>query len=266
MSIIENNIIENNVSENNIIENNIIENNIISNNIISNNVFENKDEYKSLFDTKNRIRIRNFLKPEIANDLYDFLQVCNENWWFYSIYYDNERKTIRNDIENYNDIELEREKVYKSVGKGMFSYIFCSTTNHYDTCYCKICEVEKLLQDDEVFGFLNDITNTVIDSPLTTITEVFASRYKANDFLGLHHDKNKGRLAFVLGMTKGWRSDWGGNLIFTKTDMNIIEDVLVPDYNTLDIFYVPDEGTNHYVSNIVPYIDHTRFSITGWMK
>jgi SM-20-related protein len=91
-----------------------------------------------------------------------------------------------------------------------------------------------------------------------------ATCYLPGDFLKRHtdHDSQQGRrFAYVMGLTREWEADWGGQLQFLDADGAVVESYL-PRWNTLSIFRVP---TPHCVSFVAPYARAPRLSITGWL-
>ncbi len=92
-----------------------------------------------------------------------------------------------------------------------------------------------------------------------------ATAYGPGDFLTCHDDAVSGRdrvAAFVLGMTPRWRPEWGGLLLFHEADDGRV-DGLVPRFNTLDLFAVPQR---HSVSYVSPSAAGRRLSLTGWLR
>lgn len=92
-----------------------------------------------------------------------------------------------------------------------------------------------------------------------------ATAYAPGDFLTAHDDgvAGKNRLAaYVLGLTPGWRTEWGGLLLFHAADGMVTEGVM-PEYNTLNIFAVPQQ---HSVSEVTRAAPHRRYSVTGWLR
>lgn len=94
-----------------------------------------------------------------------------------------------------------------------------------------------------------------------------ATRYRAGHFLNPHDDNVAGKhrvAAFVLSLTPRWRAAWGGQLQFLDADDRVSE-VLVPGFNVLNIFRVPQL---HQVSAVAPLVDPAcaRLSVTGWLR
>lgn len=90
-----------------------------------------------------------------------------------------------------------------------------------------------------------------------------ATSYGVGDFLTGHDDDAAGEnrmAAFVLGLTQMWRLEWGGLLLF-HGDRDRTAEALVPRFNTLDLFHVPQQ---HSVSWVSPSAGFSRLAVTGW--
>lgn len=91
------------------------------------------------------------------------------------------------------------------------------------------------------------------------------TRYRRGHFLTLHDDAAEGKhrlAAYVLGMTRDWNADAGGQLQFLAADGRV-EHSLVPAFNTLALFRVPQP---HLVTAVAPFVEHARLSVTGWLR
>src|SRR4030095_15817893 len=63
-----------------------------------------------------------------------------------------------------------------------------------------------------------------------------ATWYRPGDFLTLHNDAiGLRRAAYTLGFTRGWRPDWGGQLLFHDQAGEITRG-LMPRFNVLTLF------------------------------
>src|SRR5690606_33969599 len=105
---------------------------------------------------------------------------------------------------------------------------------------------------------------SVIGDPGVTKLDAQATWYRPGDFLTLHDDTGKGErlAAYTLGFTKGWRPDWGGQLLF-HDDAGQITRGLTPGFNVLTLFKVPRQ---HSVAPVASYAGAPRLSITGWLR
>lgn len=91
-----------------------------------------------------------------------------------------------------------------------------------------------------------------------------ATAYGPGDFLTGHDDAVAGKqrhAAYVLGLNPTWRTEWGGLLLFHGQDGAV--DGVVPAFNTLDLFSVPQL---HSVSEVTRAAANRRYSITGWLR
>jgi len=96
-------------------------------------------------------------------------------------------------------------------------------------------------------------------------TDGQATAYGTGDFLTGHDDNVAGRnrvAACVFGLTRVWRLEWGGALVFHHMDHQSGE-LIVPQFNTLDLFKVPQI---HSVSLVTPAAPHRRLAVTGWLN
>lgn len=91
-----------------------------------------------------------------------------------------------------------------------------------------------------------------------------ATWFRPGDFLTLHDDTDQGqrRAAYTLGLTRDWRPDWGGQLLFHNTAGDI-ERGLKPGFNLWTVFKTP---RNHSVAPVAGYAGGKRRSITGWLR
>jgi SM-20-related protein len=107
-----------------------------------------------------------------------------------------------------------------------------------------------------------DFGAKIIGQPVDGV-RVQASHYRKGDFLTLHddsHTRDERLAAFTLGFTRGWRPDWGGQLLFHDAAGDVIRG-FAPRFNVLTVFAVPKA---HSVAPVAAYATQPRFSLTGW--
>ena len=83
--------------------------------------------------------------------------------------------------------------------------------------------------------------------------------------LTAHDDEIAGKkrhAAYVFGLTPQWKTEWGGLLLFHTADGDVAHGLL-PRFNTLNIFKVPQL---HSVSMVNEAAAYRRYSITGWLR
>ena len=108
-----------------------------------------------------------------------------------------------------------------------------------------------------------DFGQAVVGAEVTGV-RVQASKYRRGDFLTLHddsHSKNRRVAAFTLGLTRGWRPDWGGQLLFHDAKGDVVRGFM-PRFNVLTLFTVPRA---HSVAPVAAYAAVPRYSLTGWL-
>ena len=92
-----------------------------------------------------------------------------------------------------------------------------------------------------------------------------ATRYRSGAYLTRHDDAVEGKqrhFAYVLNLTREWREEWGGLLLFPQ-EGGVTVDSLVPHFNLLTLFEV---GQPHCVSQVASYAPRPRISVTGWLR
>ena len=92
-----------------------------------------------------------------------------------------------------------------------------------------------------------------------------ATLYAPGHFLTTHDDSVDGegrQVAYVLSLARDWRPDWGGNLLFTGPDDEIIAGYR-PRFNALNLFTVPQR---HHVTQVANFAPVGRFAVTGWFR
>lgn len=110
-----------------------------------------------------------------------------------------------------------------------------------------------------------DRVRTLIGDDSVALADAQATRYRPGHFLNRHDDAVAGkhrRAAYVMGLSRGWRAEWGGALAFLD-DAGDIAEARNPGFNTLDLFLVP---SNHFVACVAPYAGEDRLAITGWLR
>jgi Rps23 Pro-64 3,4-dihydroxylase Tpa1-like proline 4-hydroxylase len=227
------------------------------------------EELRKKFLEHKTIVIEDFLSKESADLLYNFFtKKMPEDWWYTSM---RASKTI-----SYNKISLTRRLpknlkkikesyplIQKALASGRFAYIFDRTSSHAKGCKCVKCRYERFISSPAVLEFFNYIT----EEPCMKRGEFFASRFTTGQFLGPHHDINKGKIGMVYSLTKDWRPEYGGNLYILKKDYKTIQKVVVSTFNRLALFSIPAQnGIPHFVSQVASEVVVPRLSITGWLK
>jgi Rps23 Pro-64 3,4-dihydroxylase Tpa1-like proline 4-hydroxylase len=117
----------------------------------------------------------------------------------------------------------------------------------------------QYITGDEFLGFVKYITGELEINKV----DGQASRYQRTEFLNMHNDKivqEDRKAAYVMGLTKKWRVDFGGLLHILNDDWTIRE-VHIPQFNCMTIFKIPRE---HFVSQVATYTPVARYTVNGW--
>ena len=234
------------------------------------------EELARTFAANKSIVIEDFFEPSYAEELYKFFTIdMDSTWWFTSFrgpafgdpndktYKEGDVQSIQRTEANIEKINFETQKTYYSLSKGLFSYVFDRTTKHKDTCPCKECQFKKYFGSSTILDFFSTLTC----KHLTEKGEFFCSRYSSGQFLGPHHDHNKGEIGFVINLTKNWKPEYGGLLQFLTDDYKHVTKTILPEFNKITLFEIPKEkGIPHLVSHVNPGVKLNRISYTGWFS
>jgi Rps23 Pro-64 3,4-dihydroxylase Tpa1-like proline 4-hydroxylase len=221
------------------------------------------DSYKNELKEKKIIRINNIFINESIKDVRTQLEDIPNTWWSEKM--NISCKTIYEHCEKINGKidELNRKlcQIYtkNALFTGHFCYHFKEERNtHFLNCDCVICQIKNKVYSDEFLIFFKNIT----DNENIYVNEIFASLFENGHYLTIHHDKNKGKYAFIFSFNEDWNPTHGGLLNFYNG--NNIYYVSIPSFNTLTIFSLPEnEQIDHFVSEVVG--NKNRYSFTGWL-
>jgi Rps23 Pro-64 3,4-dihydroxylase Tpa1-like proline 4-hydroxylase len=211
------------------------------------------------FKNNQKINIFNFLEEKFAEELYKNA-IFQQNW-ILSTGINNTKfeKPFTKQFEKINLLQIKN--INNAFSRDDFSYSFYRSMNNIKISYLEFT-LRKILNSKEFINLLNKIT----DLNLTELTTLFMSKYTSGNFLSPHSDKGNGKLAFVIGLTKYWKPQYGGNLHFLNDNRTEITHTFSPNFNNFIIFKIPEQGIPHYVSHVAPNVKYPRISITGWFN
>ena len=117
----------------------------------------------------------------------------------------------------------------------------------------------EFLNSPEFMAFAHAVTG----EPVVKV-DAQATHYRPGHFLTLHDDRGVGerRAAYTIGLTRAWRPDWGGQLLFHDARGDVSRG-FAPRFNVLTLFKVP---MSHSVAPVAPYAAAPRLTITGWLR
>jgi len=234
-----------------------------------------KEAIRQKYKEHSIIQIDNFFSDIYAEYLYDFFynQISSDMWCCvtYPNPNPNQDKSVYNVYKNrylptlQDKIEQGKKTARDTFKSNLFAYIFDVTLeNHQEICNCVECQLRQYLASTEVLEFFSENIGEKVIQP----SEIMVTRYTQGAFLAPHKDANKGGFGFVYSLTKGWRTEWGGNLHFiNEKDSTLVERVIVPKYNLMTIFSLNNnQGKPHFVSEVSHAASTQRISVAGWYQ
>jgi Rps23 Pro-64 3,4-dihydroxylase Tpa1-like proline 4-hydroxylase len=210
----------------------------------------------------NYLKISDFLNPEFADRIYRCL--TSEVSWGLACRLDGQAETFLNTAD-INDLDENIRVKLKSQLTDEFQFIY--NTYMMVTAYLEQRDPDLFL--NRVLEWLNTPETISYFQKLTQNNSIRkmnaqATQYLPGHFLTQHNDENvdEGRLyAYVMGFSKEWNPDWGGLLHILNDNGDVVK-TLIPEFNSLSIFKVPQ---NHFVSYVTPFSSSNRLAITGWL-
>ncbi len=209
------------------------------------------------------VSVPDFLNQKCCGDVRNGIKAFNEDWWQSAILPVNEKYERKHiSCKNQDSEALKKHVDYaeSSAARGNFAYHFKRTSgNHFNTCVCVACRLEKTFKSYEVMSTLSRI----VGKKVVSINEMFMSKYEPGHFLTKHHDKSKGDYTFILSLTDNWEAAYGGITHFL--DGTHIYKSAIPSFNMLTVFKLsPERQMDHLVSRVCG--NKNRYSFTGWFS
>ena len=218
------------------------------------------------FRANRRVRVLDLLEEDSAMALHNWLD-DQEAWWHLINTPDG---VLEMDRRTRARMGAKRRAALDDVvfagARGGFQYRYeglrvPDDPNRLRTDNDPLTAFARLMGSESMLDLLRDITGQTAIS----FTDGHATAYGPGDFLTGHDDDvpGKNRLAaYVFGLTRVWRPEWGGILMFHEAEQGMITGH-VPRFNTLDLFAVPQR---HSVSIVTPSAPVRRFAVTGWLR
>jgi len=215
--------------------------------------------------TSSRLQVHDFLTDDSARGL--FQAISSHAPWFVS---------FNEGSENYEILASDLDRVASQQKAQFHRQIMQRAGQQFQYHFLQYYVTEMIRRGEqgdyplnELQGLMNssDMLETfraLAREPAVKEVDVMVSRYDPGHFLMQHDDSHSSRdrvAAYVLNLTPEWSADWGGHLAFFD-DIGNVERALVPRFNTLNIFLVPQQ---HAVQMVAPYAPKSRLSITGWL-
>ena len=219
------------------------------------------ERYAEIFQRDGIVQIKDLLDPVQANRLAAALRE-NTNWQL--TYSDEKHDCITLNREDLGKVDLNRiwGDVIKRASQG-FAYVYLSFPLR--AAYGGPEHADHPL--NHLVNFLNsraflDFAGEITGQPGVNRVDAAATWYRPGDFLTLHHDEvGVRRVAYTLGFTRNWRTDWGGQLLFHDKAGEIVRGLL-PAFNVLTMFKIP---RLHSVAQVAHYATEPRIVVSGWL-
>lgn len=216
------------------------------------------------FSVYGRLQIPNFLDAQIAVEIEATLKSLE-----WQLVLNTKEKHV--DIHKFqlDDMGVERAAEIQAFAKSRAATEFAYLYENYPIADMLasgnlknevLIQLNRVLNSKGTIDFFNQITKSEV-----TFCDMQATNYGPGHFLTRHDDGNVGKnrkFAYVFSLCRDWRAEWGGQLQFLDKDGNVTKS-LIPKYNTISIFEVPQL---HHVSPVSEFTPNPRYSITGWYR
>ena len=221
---------------------------------------------KAEFAERRRVQVADFLAPECASALQADLS-ARDDW----------RQVVNSGPKVYDLDRPTRARMPRDQAAALDTAVYAGAREGFQHRYESIRvpdqPAERERSDDPLAAFASfmsggearEFLRRVAGCDEIGFADAQATAYSPGDFLTAHDDAVEGKerlAAYVLSLTCGWRSDWGGLLLFHGAD-GLSIDGFVPRFNTLNLFAVPQVHSVSIVSRAAPF---RRYSVTGWLR
>jgi SM-20-related protein len=205
------------------------------------------------FKRAGRLQVADVLHGDGPHELYGCLQSLE---WTLLIQYDERSYEVpaeRGGSFAANRHPMLKDQVYAAAGVG-FAYAYERAAR---TAGKSVLDgFTEFLNSPRFRGFMGSLTGIGDFQRVSSQVTCF----RPGHFLNFHYDADRGKsIAYVLNLNPEWKAEWGGILQFAD-EAGTICDCLVPRFNTLCLFAVPQL---HAVSLIAPYAPAVRYAISG---
>ena len=218
------------------------------------------------FSRSGIVRIGDLFASNVAEALHHHLDTQIE--WCRTVNHGETAWDLAPDVVAALDAGKDRQflaDVHKTAGR-RFQFLFDSLHVSDETEERKT----RNLLLDRVIEALNhpaslETFRTITGVPEIRLVNGQATRYLPGHFLTSHDDGIDGEdrvAAYVINLTKDWRTDWGGLLQFHSSGGDVPL-ALKPTFNAMNLFRVPQV---HSVSYVAPFATLPRYSIIGWLR
>lgn len=223
----------------------------------------NRKSARKRFAIDDRIRIDNFLSPQVMDQVASEVSVAP----FELVYVLDGRiqttSRAKMDAMPAQQKQQINQQITANAAEGIgFLYGSCHMgAGRPPDLGQHMVQLFDFIESDEMQAFVRTVTG---DSRINSVTGHY-TRYQPGHFLTRHRDivdDEERRFAYVLSFTSEWHPDWGGLLQFYEED-GTPRDAWAPRYNSLTLF---DVRHIHAVTYVTPFAKAPRLSLTGWFR
>lgn len=212
-----------------------------------------------------RLQVADFFTKNSADYLHE-IHIGNKDWY---LAYNEGSNFFESSIQQLRAVTPRQQQQFMSSiydrARTQFQYVFYQ---YYITQAIKLKEqpghpmhqFNEFMNSEEVLRLMRTLTG----EKGIRRADSYASMYAPGHFLTAHDDRHESHdrvAAYVISMTKTWDKNWGGHLAFFD-DAGNIREALIPSFNTLNIFLVPQM---HSVQLVSPFAGGNRISYLGWL-
>ena len=217
------------------------------------------------FAETGRIQVEDFLEPASAEELFQAVST-NEDWY---LAYTEQGQAVESPNRDIQRLTPQQKQQF-------FAAIHQRAAEHFQYCFMQYYISESVGRGENpghrlhpIHDFVNgepflELMRAITGVPEIRNADVLASAYGPGHYLTAHDDTHHARnrvAAYVISLTKDWNRNWGGHLAFYDDDGNI-EEAIIPSFNALNVFSVPQF---HGVQLVAPFARTVRTSLTGWV-
>ena len=234
---------------------------------LSLNTTHNVEALAKAYAQNGLVRINNLFPDDVAESIHQNL--ANQTPW-HIVHADSEGSHLYYRPEDWEGLaNNERQEILQNImiqASDGFSYFYACypmIQNYLDQRdpNWPLHKMTEYLNSPEFHNFVKTITN----EPTVKKVDGQATLYASGHFLNIHDDTGtdaERRVAYVMGFTKNWTPNWGGQLLMLDDDNNT-QFGFSPTFNSLTLFKVPRK---HIVTQVASFARGGRYSITGWLR
>lgn len=216
------------------------------------------EDYRAAWARTDLLTIDDFLVPEDAGTVADFLEAISDRGWAVSVHpHHPSIYTFDNSPENQELIDVAVKDATAANSRGAFSYYF----RRYEPAGNEKFAFQRFVMSEACLALFKEVTGL----DLSTSISVFCSCYGPGCFLSTHTDTGRGKLAFVYNATRSWDDGDGGQFQLLSPDWKSVLATVPPRYNSLTFFRVEDQGVPHRVLLVSSTTTARRLAISGWL-